>query len=428
MTEPSGRSLTFLWFIDFDYSTRLHHGATLRYFNYSRELLAVGHQVYFVIQLHAGEAKLSRAFLSELKQQGTFTNFFNCTYSCPRWKRRIATLAILPSLANRWLAQNRLPALKYSQELAATLRTDICIFSDRKFLFLLPSFAKLFTSIIDFGDCSTLYHSREARLIWRNHDPPEFLTCLRSLSESCLQERYYGRLSHSNIVVSHVDKRVLDRITNIPERTHVLLNGVSIPSHSPYPPKVTGRLIFSGNMDFPPNCQAAIWFIDNVFPLVRRARPDAHFVVAGANPLPELLRRACDSIRVTGYIADMNHEIAASSLYVAPLITGGGFKNKVIEALANRTYVAGTPMALEFLDAETRSKILVGDSAEALANRIVQFLSRPEHFEQRLSELNAMIFREFTWTKRTVQLLSLVANACERLNPDLACAPALLDC
>jgi len=206
MTEPAGRSLTFLWFIDFDFSTRLHHGATLRYLNYSRELLALGHQVYFVVQFQAGEAELSRNFFSGLKQQGTFTDFFECTYSYPRWKGRIATAAILPALANHWLARNQLPVLKYSEELAFRLGTDVCIFSNRRVFFLLPRFAKIFTSIIDFGDCSTLYHSREARLLLRNRDFHAFLPCLRHLAESYFQERYYAPRSHANVVVSQVDK------------------------------------------------------------------------------------------------------------------------------------------------------------------------------------------------------------------------------
>jgi glycosyltransferase involved in cell wall biosynthesis len=229
-------------------------------------------------------------------------------------------------------------------------------------------------------------------------------------------------------VVSHIDKKVLDKISKVPERTHVLLNGVSIPKRSAYPPKVTGRLIFSGNMNFPPNYQAAIWFIDNVFPLVRKAHSEAHLVVAGANPVPELLQRAGDYIRVTGYVADMNHEIAASSLYVAPLITGGGFKNKVMEALGNRTYVAATSMAVEFLDAGAVSKILLGDSAESLANGIIQFLSYPEEFEERLSELHLMVLDEFTWEKRTGQLLSLVAKACQHSKPPLEYMRPLPDC
>jgi glycosyltransferase involved in cell wall biosynthesis len=106
----------------------------------------------------------------------------------------------------------------------------------------------------------------------------------------------------------------------------------------------------------------------------------------------------------------MNAEIAASSLYVAPLITGGGFKNKVVEALANRTYVAATSMALEFFDRGTVCKILVGDSATALANRIIDFLSDPEQFEERLSDLHSMVLSEFTWRNRTGQLLSVAES------------------
>ncbi len=411
MSESSGRALTFLWFITLDFSTRLHHGATLRYFNYSRELVALGHRVYFVVQFQSGEAELGRRFFSELKEQGTFTDFFDCTYTYPRWKARIASLAVLPSLANRWLARNQLPALKSSQELASKLGADICIFSNRKFFFLVPWFVKILPSIIDFGDCLTMYRLREARFLWHNRDFRRLRTCLRYLTESYLQERYYGRVSHVDIVVSPIDKNALDEITTAPERTQVLLNGVSIPKPSANLKKVSGRLIFSGNMNFPPNYQAAIWFIDSILPLVRKAHPQAHLVVAGANPVPELLQRAGDYIRVTGYVKDMNEEIAASSLYVAPLITGGGFKNKVVEALANRTYVAATPMALEFFDAGTVRKILVGDSSEALANRIIEFLSDPEQFEERLSDLHSMVLREFTWTNRTAQLLSVVATA-----------------
>jgi glycosyltransferase involved in cell wall biosynthesis len=144
--------------------------------------------------------------------------------------------------------------------------------------------------------------------------------------------------------------------------------------------------------------------------------------------VPELRQRAGDSIRVTGYIADMNDEIAASSLYVAPLITGGGFKNKVIEALANRTYVAATPMALEFLDAETVCKLLVRESTESLANGIIQFLSHPEQFEERLSDLHSTVLRDFTWRKRTGQLLSIVEKARRDSNLDLTCISPLPDC
>ncbi len=408
--------MTFLWFIDLDFKTRLHHGATLRYLNYSRELVQSGHRVYLVVEFQPGEAEAGRKFFSDLKELATFTDFFGCTYSYPRWKGRIATLSVLPSIANRWLAPDRSQALAYCEQLVWRLKATVCLFSNRRFFFLLPQVAGMTPSIVDFGDCATLYHLRQARLLWRTHAVRAFITAFRYAVEACLQERYYGRRSHANVVVSGVDKKALDRISGCADRTHVLLNGVSTPARSTQFEKVSGRLIFSGNMNFPPNYQAAIWFIDHVLPAVRKAHPEAHLVIAGANPVPELMSRASHSIRVTGYVEDMNFEIAHSSLYVAPLITGGGFKNKVVEALSNRTYVAATPMALEFLDADTASKILVGNSAESLAGCINQFLSDPGQFQELLADLHLMVLREFTWESRTRQLARIVREAVQKFD------------
>src|SRR5205807_1045507 len=114
-------------------------------------------------------------------------------------------------------------------------------------------------------------------------------------------------------------------------------------------------------MDFPPNYESAIWFIDHVFPLLRDHR-DAHLVIAGANPVKELSARAGERVEVTGYREELRQEIARSELYVAPLICGGGFKNKVLEAIASGTYLVGTSMAVEFLGGNAKKLFLVADT------------------------------------------------------------------
>jgi glycosyltransferase involved in cell wall biosynthesis len=400
--------LKILWVIDVDYSTRHHHGAMLRYLNYSRQLLAAGHRVYFVVHSRPDDFDREREFFEQLKNQGTFTDFFECNYSSPRWKNRLATLSIFPALGNRWLASAQAPVANYCRDLARRLNADLCIFSDRQLFFLAPRLRSDLPGIIDFGDCFTLYRLREMKLLWKNRAFAELFPSLRQFAEWYLKERYYSRASDANIVVSPVDKRALDKINGYPEKNHVLLNGVS-PAHSPARiEKVPGRLIFSGNMNFPPNYESAIWFIDNVLPAVLRAHPDAEFVIAGANPVPQLLARANSHIRVTGFIEDMAAEIASSTLYVAPMIMGGGFKNKVVEALINSAYVAATPMAVEFLGREAVSQMLVGDSAESLAAHINHFLSRPEEFDARLQKLHVMVAREFSWEHRTAELLDIV--------------------
>lgn len=407
MSKSVQRAVNFLWVIDVDYSTRHHHGAMLRYLNYSRQLIAAGHRVYFLVQSQP-EFQREREFFDELRQDGAFTDFFECAYSFPRWKNRLAALSLLPSLGNRLLSSEQSQVVNYCRELADKLQIDVGLFSNRHLFFLAPRLAGSLPCIIDFGDCYTLYRLRELRLLWQNRSFRRLPASARQLVDWYLKERYYSRVADANIAVSPVDKQALDKINRSARKNHALLNGVSPAMPGSPVSKAARRLIFSGNMNFPPNYESALWFIDNVLPLILGALPDVEFVIAGANPVSQLLSRANGQIRITGFVQDMAAEIAASALYVAPMILGGGFKNKVVEALINHTYVAATPMAVEFLGPEAVSQMLVGDSAESLAKHIIHFLCHPEEFESRLAILHAMVAREFSWEHRTAELLAIV--------------------
>lgn len=83
------------------------------------------------------------------------------------------------------------------------------------------------------------------------------------------------------------------------------------------------------------NCETMLrhLVLDHVFPGLLEQLPDAQLVIAGANPPAFLKARASPNIAITLYAEDLNREIARSALYVAPLTTGSGFKNKIVECL-----------------------------------------------------------------------------------------------
>jgi hypothetical protein len=232
------------------------------------------------------------------------------------------------------------------------------------------------------------------------------VSLLRNLVFYYLQERYYSKLAAANFVASPVDKRCLDSISRVPERTFCLLNGLSIgiPIHKTE--RVTTRTIFTGNMTFPPNHEAAMWFVDHVLPLIHKSRPDVSFVVAGRNPLPDLLAKSGPRVQILGDVSDIPTEIAGSALYVAPLISGGGFKNKVIEAISSGTFVVSTSRGVEFLDEAVREELLVADSPAAFAEAVLRFLRAPESFMGRLPALRSRILSEYTWGNRAEELLA----------------------
>jgi polysaccharide biosynthesis protein PslH len=262
--------------------------------------------------------------------------------------------------------------------------------------------------VLDVCDCASLSMVREMRQHIKARRFGQVRQMVRRFLYTLSEDRYYARRGNAAMVVSPVDQQALARVSGHSSHVVTLLNGVSMPPSRPDLEKIKNRLVFSGNMDFSPNYSAALWFLDQVFPRILEQVPDAQFVLAGANPPPSLQARASSNVIVTGYVDDLTVEIARSSLYVAPMVTGVGFKNKVVEAIVNRTYVVATPLGVEFLDSDTRDLIAVAESPEQMAEMIVQLLRDPRASSSRLSALYDHVTRTFTWSQRAGELLQII--------------------
>jgi len=85
-------------------------------------------------------------------------------------------------------------------------------------------------------------------------------------------------------------------------------------------------LLFTGVMNYPPNNESIIYFINRILPLVRERVPYVSLLVAGKNPTPELQRIAANiaGIYLTGYVDDIRPYFEKAAIYVAPMISGAG--------------------------------------------------------------------------------------------------------
>ena len=94
------------------------------------------------------------------------------------------------------------------------------------------------------------------------------------------------------------------------------------------------RLIFVGGFAHSPNIDAAVWFVENVLPLIRQSFPDVHLDLVGSNPSDKVLALQCDYIHVTGYVSDdvLHGYYSKARVAIIPLLYGAGIKGKVIEA------------------------------------------------------------------------------------------------
>jgi glycosyltransferase involved in cell wall biosynthesis len=391
----------YLWIIDLSYASRQHHGGVLRYLNFSRELVAQGHTVTFAVHYEDQPAKCVE-WLDSLKAEGVLSDHceFAVDTSLPGWNRLATLLAPfnLQRRAIRPLVERTHAAMKSALQ---RFPSDTVIVSSRRTIFIADT--TLAPCIGDFSDSETLRLWREltydiGRGLYRSA-----ASRLPNLSAYFFQELYIPRRYARNILVSPVDKRVFDALGS-PERNVCLANGVRIGAISKDLVKNPYQIIFSGVMDFAPNYEGAIWFLDHVFPIVLQKLPQATFVVAGTRPVPALAARAGASVRITGFVEDLNAAIAQSSLYIAPLVTGCGFKNKVVEAISNGTYVIGTRFAAEFLDPEIAGLVTVRDDPGEMAEAICDYFANPAPYAEKLKRLREILREQFSWEAKAAEL------------------------
>lgn len=105
---------------------------------------------------------------------------------------------------------------------------------------------------------------------------------------------------------------------------------ITIPCSTVPRAPIPGRIMFWGNMSRFENIDAACWFATEILPIVRRSVPEAHFIIVGAHPTPEVERLAGDFVTVTGFVEDPSEEFSKAHVAVAPLRFGSGVKIKEI--------------------------------------------------------------------------------------------------
>ena len=136
----------------------------------------------------------------------------------------------------------------------------------------------------------------------------------------------------------------------------------------PGPPPPGCRLVVVGGSGHAPNLDAVRWTADEVLPAILGRVPDAEVVVVG--DWPETLRPRHARVRFTGRVpaAQLDEELSAARVSLAPLRFGAGVKGKVVDALGRGLPVVGTGVALEGLDGvEVSGAAWVADEPDGIA-------------------------------------------------------------
>lgn len=110
-------------------------------------------------------------------------------------------------------------------------------------------------------------------------------------------------------------------------------------------------IIFTGNMSYHPNVQAALFLVKKILPELKTKGFDAKVCIAGTSPSKEVQTLAAGNVVVTGRVPDLKPYLRKSRLFVAPLFSGSGLQNKLLESMAMSLPTLSTPLANQALGA-----------------------------------------------------------------------------
>lgn len=180
------------------------------------------------------------------------------------------------------------------------------------------------------------------------------------------------------VPITKRDSAALDQLGN-KKPSYVL------PTGFPQPEKITTSWDSSeqsiaqlGALDWLPNQEGLIWFIEKVLPIVRKEKPDLLFHLAGRNAPAWFEKKIkAEGVVYHGEIEKANEFIQAHQIHIVPLFSGSGMRIKILEAMAMGKTIITTSLGTEGIETENNQNILIADNQEEFSKQILRAVEDP---------------------------------------------------
>jgi len=137
---------------------------------------------------------------------------------------------------------------------------------------------------------------------------------------------------------------------------------------------------YLGSLDWIPNQEGLIWFLNQVWPTVLEKYPSIKFHVAGRNTPRSIAERLKGETGVIfhGEVDSAQNYLKNYSIVVVPILSGSGMRVKIVEGMMLGKAIITTAIGLEGIDAANREQVIVADKPNDFAKAIIEIIQRPD--------------------------------------------------
>jgi len=225
-------------------------------------------------------------------------------------------------------------------------------------------------------DTVDLHHLREQRAAVLRQDP----RLARQAEATRAQELALMRRSDVTLVVSETERTLL--AAELPDVDVRVLSNIHDVAAGTRNYAQTEGMYFIGGYSHHPNQEALQWLVEDIYPLVRQARPEIRLHLIGDIPDQEVPRFAGPGITVHGHVESIEPFLSRCRLSLAPLLSGAGVKGKINQAMSHGIPVVATPIAAEGMFLVDGLNALIAADAAAFATAIIRLYDDESLWQQ----------------------------------------------
>jgi len=377
-------------------------GIKIRTFNILKQLSKRGHRIYLLAFNH-------RIFINneETKQQIVSILKSYCeevrVFEIPSERSRLGHYCLLlknlvrkvPYRVQRYMSKE---AFRYVEKLNNGIGIDL-IHLDKTELFpyaeALPGVPTVPTN-----------HNVESRLFLR-----------RAQRESTILRRSFAYLQYwktelyeksvlsrvqGYITCTDVDSRYFKETLKIETPAVTIDNGVDTNYYAPRGLVKEDYILIIGaqSKEATANYDATIYFMDSIWPLVKKVRPRTILKFVGRHPDRSILRFAevDPRVEVVGYVPDEREIFEKAKVLAVPLRIGGGSRLKILMAFALMTAVVSTTIGAEGIQCKSERDILVEDEPVAFSQGLLRLLDNDRIRGQIETNARKLAELSYDWT------------------------------
>jgi GT2 family glycosyltransferase/glycosyltransferase involved in cell wall biosynthesis len=155
------------------------------------------------------------------------------------------------------------------------------------------------------------------------------------------------------------------------------------------------NLLFIGNFAHRPNEDAVLFFLREVYPLVRQRLPNVHLDLIGDCASDAIKAYNSDEVRILGFVPDVEPYLRNARVFIAPLRFGAGIKGKVGEAMAYGIPVVTTSIGAEGFGATHGVDIMLADDPASFAEATTRLYGEDELWQRLATNSRLLIKKRF---------------------------------